>query len=795
MTGKPSQQSRSIATQTAASGASRPAGRPQPSKLASSAPDREKPVLDDDDPFDMESSVVSQKAIPAARQRVQGRSYRVVCPMCDTVGYVPQKAVGKEVRCANPDCLVPTFTAPEIKRPQPFEEEPKKGFPSPMQTFVGVATILIAACSFGAWKFVFKEDDSQTQQVRSHPINQTPVKQVNPKSADLLQETVAEQVEIEEPAINLREIQPQILKLMVKTSQRRTINQRKPFCRRLTSEAYALTGDLDGARKQLERLAIVGSEVPFYGVLPLVAIAFKELEAGQKDAARKTLDKARIAAQSLPHFGRLQLHSTTALASALIAAGHPDRARLLINDHRDSGSLGQLSILLQAVREDQTFDLDAAVAFEPLIPWTLPISVAVTRTLAVHGYWDEALSWAEAANGAEQQNDCLVAWAEALTKHSLENKQPEKLNRLEAIAQNISPAGRARMYACVAGRLIAGGDSPQAEQFLTRARDALGSIAVPQAIIVPEMTELFTLELPDPVELRSAALAAAEVARVEDQLNQPQAAWKSLLLAIRFPRAMAPSPPAIQSRLDEIETLGPGVFRERLKRAFALGSYDEADRKLRDYRQRCRSIRQAAEERFQQQTTLLAKAAAWNLRDEIWNEIRTRSDEPDPDQREPYYGTAVPWILAYKSREAGHADKADAIETSLARARQNPDPQVQLKETTTRLIAAGDVEQAAVKIQKSRVDEAWRTQWSMQLACRLVKSGRTRRAFDFVRAFKSQLLRESTLELIAALATRQGDGAIVWNRIQEVPFPPTEKVAVCRGFVAGIVAIGQNEGP
>ena len=144
-----------------------------------------------------------------------------------------------------------------------------------------------------ALKFVFREDDSQTQQVRSHPINHTPVKQVNPKSTDLLQETVAEQVKTEEPAINLREIQPQILKLMVKTSQRRSINQRKPFCRRLTSEAYALTGDLDGAREQLKRLAFVGPEVPFYGVLPLSVIASKSWKPVRKMQPRRRSTKPR----------------------------------------------------------------------------------------------------------------------------------------------------------------------------------------------------------------------------------------------------------------------------------------------------------------------------------------------------------------------------------------------------------------------------------------------------------------------------------------------------------------------
>ena len=46
--------------------------------------------------------------------------------MCETVGYVPRSSVGKEVRCANRDCMVPVFVAPKPEKKKDEEEAPPK---------------------------------------------------------------------------------------------------------------------------------------------------------------------------------------------------------------------------------------------------------------------------------------------------------------------------------------------------------------------------------------------------------------------------------------------------------------------------------------------------------------------------------------------------------------------------------------------------------------------------------------------------------------------------------------------
>ena len=66
---------------------------------------------DDDDPFAITGAPQPRKALQCARKPIKGRTRKVVCPMCDTPGFIPKSAYGKQVRCANKECMVPVFTA------------------------------------------------------------------------------------------------------------------------------------------------------------------------------------------------------------------------------------------------------------------------------------------------------------------------------------------------------------------------------------------------------------------------------------------------------------------------------------------------------------------------------------------------------------------------------------------------------------------------------------------------------------------------------------------------------------
>ncbi|MEX0703629.1 MAG: hypothetical protein WD069_16150, partial [Planctomycetales bacterium] len=85
----------------------------------------------------------------------------VKCPMCETSGFVPLRAAGQPVRCANPDCLVPVFTAPapppKPVRPAPVAVPSKAG-----KRMAVIATVsVLGSLAVGAaawWLFVPRLD-------------------------------------------------------------------------------------------------------------------------------------------------------------------------------------------------------------------------------------------------------------------------------------------------------------------------------------------------------------------------------------------------------------------------------------------------------------------------------------------------------------------------------------------------------------------------------------------------------------------------------------------------------------
>jgi hypothetical protein len=102
-----------------------PASKPVAKPAAKPASPAKKPA-EDDFPFDPQTNL-PQSAVAASAAPSKGRSLKVICPMCETTGYVPPSAAGKNVKCANPKCMVPVFTAPapEPEAPPPPPPKPK----------------------------------------------------------------------------------------------------------------------------------------------------------------------------------------------------------------------------------------------------------------------------------------------------------------------------------------------------------------------------------------------------------------------------------------------------------------------------------------------------------------------------------------------------------------------------------------------------------------------------------------------------------------------------------------------
>ena len=122
-----------------------PSAKPSASVPKPAAKEAEQET-DENDPFAVEKVEKSGtgKVIRLNSKPVKGRSHKVICPMCDTAGFTSRKAAGHEVRCPNPDCRLPVFTAPEIKKKEPVEEEvASSAFSPPVLIGSGITAVVV----------------------------------------------------------------------------------------------------------------------------------------------------------------------------------------------------------------------------------------------------------------------------------------------------------------------------------------------------------------------------------------------------------------------------------------------------------------------------------------------------------------------------------------------------------------------------------------------------------------------------------------------------------------------------
>lgn len=800
MSGKPAKKPAAPPAAAAPSKAAPPAAKLTPSKAPAGAPSKPgaakpgptKPTRPaGDDALGVAFSDFDQ-AIRASTKQTPKQPLEVVCPMCDTHGFVPASAAGRDVRCANPDCVFPVFTAPAVEAKKQKRVITQAEKPVEVNRFKVYGVTALILLLFGGvagglwWMIVTRPTTTNTLNVDAggppanpfgEPAADPNVKKSETRPDDVVQPAV--------PASN--PIVASALQLIATTAGVNENNRSVPYGRQLAAEAFATAGDEPGMRKQLDELARVGASVPYYRIPPLVEMAWQKLSKNDRDGAVALVAEASEAAPSLPGIGRQRLEIASSLAAAQVAVGKVDDAVSLISKHRDESAEGQLAAQLVRVRADKSFDLDRVLSDPARFDLLAPQWAAVAMILAEKGQWKESQDWCQRHPDELRRIDCLAVWAAAFAQKSAAGNAPAGFS-IAQIAEPLSPAGKARLHARAAAVYYRAMLTTEGDQALSAAQAAIAQVQIPAAIEITTAKQVYHFQSPNIVPLKSAALAWAELAAAQSIAGRTEDSWKSMQSALAFSRAMAPSPTAIQQRTAEFTAAGTTAFTSQLKRELNLRSDDEAFRAVREYNRKTKEIEDAANARLNLQVALLEKASQWNIRDAVWNEVESRSTAADPNQNEPYFKTSVPWMIAASYLDAGQESRTQEIDAKLTQQRISPDPKVILTRSTEGLAAEGDVRQAARDISRSPVDKGWRAQWFMQLASRLVNAGKIDAAYEFVRTAEDPLWSEESLQLVGARGARSGQADAIWQIASERAVAPIDRLAFCRGLVAGLKA-------
>ncbi|MFG0297466.1 MAG: hypothetical protein ACF8PG_16280 [Maioricimonas sp. JB045] len=797
MSGKPTPKAAAPAApakKPAAAKAGKPAGKPA-AKAAAAKASAKRPAAAEEsaesgDPFDVDTAAM-RKAFPVQPRPKKGYMIRVVCPMCDTPGFISEKQQGKDVKCSNPKCLMPVYTAPEPEKDETEDEAPAANWTT--RIFWGVAGTAALAGLITVYMVVFNAEVDETDPLDIPPI----VSSTNDDEEDPLLDpngggkTPAADTT---PPVTPEEIRDQALPEMVKAAQQRDSNRSKPYGRQQAAEAYALVGDLSKARQQVSRLADVGRTVPFYRIAPLVEIARRQRESGDLAGSNATLDKA-MAVASFPRVGRQPLDAVGALAAALVVNDRLDEAKELVTGHSAGGTRGTMSALWQGATELKTYN----VAIEAMHPYLRqmpgPIWVAVTRTVAREGTVDQAVSWANAAGDVSVRDNSLAAWAGVAAGRGGD----EDLQGIEAIAGGASPAARVRIWAAVADAQLLAGRADAAKASLEKADAALAEMAVPQPQPVPGMKAIYqsigrsNAGLPDPAPSYSAALAAADLAELHQRLEQPETAWERIRTALRFTAGTAPGLSATRALTEQNSDFNRSSTEQQLKSAVGLRD-SEVFLAFNRYRRQCEMLNDEAEKRFRFEVQLLRRAVRLGLEDSVWSLVDGQDEVLGTSVAQPYLESTLSGLLSVTAKERGNAELEAAIRSGLAGTSQKTSPSDVIVIGVQRMLGAhqfGQIAQVLRSYYRTPGHDRYIADREVLIAISKYQDEAGYSAtVDLILQLPDPLIREDCLLLASARAgqNRQEDAA--WKTLAKLNLPATERVAAYRGLIGGLVAAG-----
>ena len=803
MSAKPSVKSKGPAAPSGKSPAR--AGSSQRNKASAAKP--EKPASDD--PFDV-ASPTTRKAVQLQPKPTKGKLHRIVCPMCETAGFQSKKAAGREVRCANQDCLVPIFTAPPDEGAEEAKaaaaaaeadalaaESASKGLS--IGAYIGIAVVSAAVLGGGAFYFT-----SGPAVKELTPEEQLALKLGNNPSrpaAPISTPGNTEPAEPDEPTVPKTPNGPPVaemldtsLNLMSHTSLQRDRNQRKPFCRRLTAEAYAIAGDFAAVEQQLTQLDKVGANLTYYRILPLVQVAWKHLETGNTVGAKQAVDSALPLVRDLPTFGTDATDTVTELSAVLVAIDRAPEAIALLEKRNDAGPLGQFLESRARSESIRNLPFDQAVSMRPVTGWSAPQWVAVTVSLTARGLPDKAVAFARQAPDQSAVEDCLSGWAETSLLLAGDDKP---LSTIDTQFASLDKTAQAKLQSRCALTLHGLGKVEQAAAPLEKARQLIGAAETAFTIDLQALKESADLELPVVLPIQRKALAAAELAHAESALGDSVAAWKSVLLAMNICRTMAPALSIADEPFNEIKREGESAIISELKAIKNLLTDDEARSAYQNYRNRARQLRSAAEARFTLQEQILTEVLDWGFADQIWDEIQKQAaTSPTGLAGEPWFKTNLAKAIYNDFRVRKQTEKMAAVETAVTKQQLSELKaprgvalfQASNGARSSKPQTGANILANFLQVHNEEADKRWQQETMLRLVSRLIAAGRQKDAFQLVAAIKDVQTRELAYELAGQEATAKGFVVEVFNYARTTDIIPPEKIALLRGFVGQLPA-------
>lgn len=693
-----------------------------------------------DDPFEMENTAAAT-AIPLSPTQTKSRSLLVTCPMCETKGYSQPSAVGKDVKCSNPKCLVPVFTVPLPKvEPPPPPPPPAPVHQNPMVVWAATGVAVVALGGYAWYMFAPKPAPKGITPDLFSPAVPVTLPGTPPADAPPTDATP-----VAPPTVpKVVDQRDQLLHSMLNAVQESKTY--RAAVRRWMVTAYADAQQPVKAREQLQILLTnteQGSEDDT--IVPLVHLAW--LAPRGSSEAKADLETAKSRVPSLEKQGRYRTTAVLELAALMAAEGQPAEAHALLTQGSAAPPMNALSAALMISRVQNTFTLDREFPGRQVGTWEHPLEVAVTVELAARGLWDQAEAWAKSAPNASARSEGLAVWAELFAAHALASKPALPVEKITAAAATLAPAEKSLLLVRLAAQQFKAGDAAAATATVQSAVQTLEGLAPPKPVALGNLKEMLEWKAPEFAPLITASVAAGEIGRVFGELKQPEPAWKAIQLGLAFLQGAAPSTAKVAELRDRAKLLSA------VKDDFRIRNDDTARQSQSKSRNQAETLGGIAATRFRHEQALLRAAMEGGLLDAVQSEMETKSNESDSNLFVPYLSTGLPLLLANRYNSASQPDKAAAI---------------QAKAGPADVLNAGVAENARLLADAGKIGEAMKEYYNytqpdgslhedyLRLICRLVTQKRFPDAMIVISAQQDPNLQFEAVRLAASVAAKQG---------------------------------------
>ena len=771
--------------------AKKPAGGASKSgaKAAAKSADAKSVPVDPDDPFAVDSSA-HKAAVQAAPKPSKGRTYKVSCPMCETVGFVPRKAAGKDVKCANSECLVPVFTAPAIEQPKDEDAESAKAAAGGSRNLMiggGVAVALLAGVGI-YFAFFASGDDVTPNEIPRAAISDDG--SGDDGDGNNTTGTDPQNTTQQPAAMALSEIEKLALDRMVIVSRERDKNRSKAFCRQLTSEAYAFAGDYALVEREMKQLLVVEDRLSYYLIRPFVVMGWKQLADGDAAGAQKSIAEAQKLARNLPKYGRDSLELAMELAAILVATQKADAAWDLIRSRKpDAPEEALLSADLNVIRSFEAMNRPA-IQIAQVRSWNQPLQVSVAIDLAIRGKSDAVIDWMSKMASDSARAETLAAVAQVMGQASQlgVTSAMGDLDRIPLPASVSAEADVWKKAAAALGIQEAGG-TDEAAKLADEAVAAYQALPNPKAYVITNEQALLDASFDSAAKPEVGLKTGAAVAEVTARLGKIDESWAALQKSMVFARAMAPSPVVAGDVLQKATDRGFVRLTNDFKRKMGLNDV-AAGSVARKYLAKCRDMKAAADDRFDLQVEVLKSAATWGLHTQIWEYAKSQNDASSTYKRELFLSSPVPWYLGMAYQKAGDRNGATEIRRTAGDISGHDEDRLRLDVLAD--VAQGKFRQAGRKLdQQKQVAESWRVRFSQQVLDQILDEDNLDGALELIEGVRNALWREAALNYVASRSTRNGKAEDVWKKSSNREWSATERVAWLRGLVVGISVQGE----